>query len=124
MRQRIRRLVYVVFGHLFLVVGIIGVVVPLLPTTPFILLACFCYERGSPKFHAIVLENKYVGPYVRNWKQNGSIPLRAKIVAVSMIVLSIGYIVYAAPLVAVKVIVGTIGICVSAYILTRPSTLQ
>jgi uncharacterized membrane protein YbaN (DUF454 family) len=115
--------VFVVFGHLFLVVGIIGVVVPLLPTTPFILLACCCYERGSPKFHAIVLENKYIGTHVRNWKQNGSIPLRAKIVAVSMITLSIGYIVYAASLVLVKIVIGAIGVCVSAYILTRPSTL-
>lgn len=121
MKQKVRRFVFVVLGHHFLAVGIIGVVVPLLPTTPFVLLACFCYERGSPKFHAVVLENKHIGPYISNWKRNGSIPLRAKCISVSMIVLSIGYIVYAAPIIAVKLSIAAIGICVSGYILTRPT---
>lgn len=122
MKETIRRWVLVTFGHLFLVVGVIGVFLPVLPTTPFILLAAFCYERGSPRFHLLLLENRYVGPYIRNWKESGSIPLRAKVIAVSMIAMSIGWIVYAAPIVVVKVSVAVIGICVSVYILTRPTT--
>ncbi len=123
MKANLRQLCYVALGHLCLVVGIVGVFVPLLPTTPFLLIACFWYERGSSKFHAIVLENKYVGPFVSNWKQNGSIPIRAKILAISMIVLSIGYSVYIAALVLVKVLLTIIGVCVSVYIGTRPASV-
>lgn len=109
-------------GHVLFAVGFVGIFLPLLPTTPFVILAAWCYERGSPRFHALLLENKYVGPYVYNWKRNRSIPLRAKVVAVTMITASIGWTVYAAPLIAVKVVMATIGVCVSAYIVTRPTT--
>lgn len=123
MRQKIRRMAYVCIGHFFLAVGIIGVFVPIiLPTTPFVLLASFCYERGSPRFHRMILENRHVGPYIKNWKENGSIPLRAKVLAVTMITVSIGWIVYAAPLLAVKVAMTVVGVSVSTYILTRPTT--
>lgn len=122
MRQKLRRMAYVGAGHFFLAVGIIGVFLPILPTTPFVLLAAFCYERGSPRFHALLLENRHVGPYIRNWKDHRSIPLRAKVLAVTMITTSVGWIIYAAPLMIVKVSMTVIGMCVSAYILTRPST--
>jgi len=122
MRNKIKSLVLVGLGHFFLLTGFIGVFLPILPTTPFILLAAFCYEQGSPRFHHLMLENKYIGPYIYNWKKNRSIPLRAKILAVTMITTSVGWIVYAAPLMFVKILMAFIAIIVSAYILTRPST--
>lgn len=114
-------MLFLVCGHICLATGTIGIIVPILPTTPFILLACFCYERGSPRFHHALLENKYFGPLITEWKKFGSIPVRAKIIAVAMIVCSIGWVVYAAPILMVKIGVGVVGVCVSAYILTRPS---
>ncbi|MCF7815583.1 MAG: YbaN family protein [Candidatus Pacebacteria bacterium] len=102
-------------------IGVIGIFLPVLPTTPFLLLACFCYERGSPRFHQALLENRYFGPLIVEWKEFGSIPVRAKIIAVTMIVISIGWVVYAAPILMVKVAMLVIGTSVSVYILTRPS---
>jgi len=122
MRQKIRSLAYISSGHIFLVVGAIGVFLPVLPTTPFVLLAAFCYERGSPQLHILLIKNPYVGPHLHNWKRHRSIPLRAKIIAVTMITLSIGWVVYAAPLLLVKILMATIGVSVSVYILTRPTT--
>ena len=117
-------MVYVALGHTFLVIGFVGIFLPVLPTTPFVILACLCYERGSPRFHHALLENKVFGPYIQNWKKNGSIPLGAKVFALTMIITSIGYIVYAAPLIPVKVVMAFVGVSVSLYILTRPTTPQ
>lgn len=121
MRRQISATLYVYLGHFALATGIVGVFLPILPTTPFVILAAYCYERGSPRFHALLLENKYIGSYLNDWKQTGSIPLRAKCLAVTMITLSIGYIVWAAPLLIIKVLMSVIGVSVSAYILTRPT---
>lgn len=122
MLKRTRALTYLAFGHVFLATGLIGVVVPLLPTTPFILLASWCYARGSERAHRWLRENKLFGVYLREWEEYHSIPLKAKVTAVTMITLTSGYIVYAMPVVAVKVSMVVVGVCVSAYLLTRPTT--
>ncbi len=121
MWRRVRMLAYVGFGHFFLVVGFVGMFIPLLPTVPFVLLASWCYSRGSKRLHDCLRNNKFFGTYIREWEQSRSIPVRAKALAVTMIAISISLIVYAAPIVWVKVGMAVIGMCVSAYILTRPS---
>jgi len=57
-------------GTIFLSLGSIGIFVPLLPTTPLVLLAAACYAKSSPKAHQRLLDNKYFGPMLRNWETN------------------------------------------------------
>lgn len=121
MVRKIKLLGYTVLGHLFVAIGGIGIVIPVLPTTPFIILAFACYMRGSMRFQKKILRNQTFGPLIRNWRRYGSIPVTAKVVAVGMIVVSMSLSMYVVPLITVRVILVCIGICVSAYILTRPT---
>ena len=74
-------------GILFLVVGAVGAVLPLLPTTPFVLLAAGCFARSSPRMHAWLLRSELFGPVLRNWEQNRCMPRRARRVSLLMMIL-------------------------------------
>lgn len=78
-------------GTLALALGVVGIFVPLLPTTPFLLLAAALYLRCSPRLYEWLLRQKYLGSYIRDFRENRAIPLRAKILSVAMVWLSIGY---------------------------------
>ena len=80
---------YIILGTISLILGIIGIVVPLLPTTPFLLLTAWFYFRGSPRLYNWLLNQKHLGPYIRNFRENKAIPLRAKIVSVSLLWITI-----------------------------------
>jgi len=75
----IKRLLFVTLGTLFLGVGIVGIVVPILPTTPFLLLATSFYARGSDKFHDWLLNSRILGTYVRHYIDGKGMPLKIKL---------------------------------------------
>lgn len=72
---------YILLGTLSLALGILGIFLPLLPTTPFLLLTAALYFKGSPRLYQWLLTHKYFGPYIRNFRENKAIPLRAKVVS-------------------------------------------
>ncbi len=76
-------------GTVSLALGIIGVVLPGLPTTPFLLLTAACYAKASPKLHARLLNHKLIGPMLRDWEANRSLKRRTKAVAVSMMLIMV-----------------------------------
>jgi len=78
-----------ILGSIALLLGILGVFLPVLPTTPFILLAAACYARASERFHSWLLAHRTFGPTIRNWEQYGSVAPRTKKVAITMMTLSI-----------------------------------
>lgn len=82
------RYLYIVAGFISLALGIIGVVTPVLPTTPFILLSGYCFARGSERFHLWIMGHKYFGPMIRAFRDEKRIPLKAKILATAMIVVT------------------------------------
>lgn len=114
------RTTYVVIGHTSLAIGFVGIFVPLLPTTPFVLLAAVCYSRGSDRFHAWLHGHPRFGPIIHSWHEHRAIGVRAKVVAVVMVVLSITYSFYRldAPWNVVALLVG---VSVLGFILTRPT---
>ena len=83
--------VFRVLGFLFVGIAIIGVILPLLPTTPFVLLAAACFARSSEKWHRWMLANDTFGPMIRNWEKNRCISCRVKLIAIASMVFVGGY---------------------------------
>ncbi len=86
-----RRPIYLSLGFACLLLGGIGVVLPLLPTTPFVLLAAYCFSRSSTRFHQMLLNHRLFGPMIRDWDAHGVIPLKVKLLSSSMMVVMISY---------------------------------
>ncbi len=82
------RLLWLLGGIVFVAVGAIGVILPLLPTTPFLLLAAYCFARSSPGLHDWLLNHRSFGPLISNWDQYGGIDRRSKRIAIVVIVLT------------------------------------
>ena len=85
-RPHWQRGLWLLGGALSLLTGIVGIFLPLLPTTPFVLLAAFCFSRGSQRCETWLLQHPRFGPMVRGWRANRAVPLRAKQLATVMMV--------------------------------------
>ncbi len=72
------RWLWIVSGFAALALAVIGVVLPVMPTVPFVVLAAYCFARGSKRWERWLLAHPVMGPMVRNWRESRSIPLRAK----------------------------------------------
>jgi uncharacterized membrane protein YbaN (DUF454 family) len=116
------RLLFAMAGVLFVAVGTIGVILPLLPTTPFLLLAAYCFARSSPKLHDWLLNHRSFGPLISNWDQYGSIDRRSKCIAMIVILMTLGIsVALGVPWWALASQIVVLAI-VSTFILTRPET--
>jgi hypothetical protein len=78
------RALWLVGGLVALALGIVGAVLPLLPTTPFVILAAFCFARSSPRLHRWLATHRLFGPMIENWARHGAIPRNAKRLALAM----------------------------------------
>lgn len=78
-------------GSLSVGLAVIGIFIPVLPTTPFLLLAAFCFARSSRRCYDWLMHNRWFGPYLRNYREGRGIPLRQKILAITLLWLAIGY---------------------------------
>jgi len=86
-QSRAARLLYGAAGWLSLLLGIIGIFVPGLPTTPFVLLAAACFSKASPRTHQWLLNHRVLGPFIRNWEEHRSLTVRSKCFAIGTMVL-------------------------------------
>lgn len=85
------KILYTIVGTTSLILGIIGIFLPLLPTTPFLLLTAAMYFRSSPRWYHWLIQQKYLGSYIRNSASIKAIPLHAKIAYVSLIWITLSY---------------------------------
>ncbi|WP_417542603.1 YbaN family protein [Methylophaga thalassica] len=88
MKTRIKHLVLICLGWMFVALGIIGVILPLMPTTIFLILALACFTESSPRFHQMLLNHKWFGPPLRQWQQTHSMRRDIKKKAYLIIILS------------------------------------
>lgn len=83
------RLALVLAGSVFVLVGLAGIFLPVLPTTPFLLLAAACYARASRRFYNALLNNRLFGPAILEWQQHRSIAWRTKVTAIALMALTL-----------------------------------
>jgi uncharacterized protein len=87
-RTRIARWLLIVAGALSLALGVLGMLLPLLPTVPFLLLTAACWSRASPRWHRWLLSRPALGPAIERWERERTVPRRTKLTALALIVLS------------------------------------
>ena len=109
-------------GTVFLILGGVGVVLPLLPTTPFLLLAAVCYARSSESWYHWLLHNRWFGSYIRNWHEGKGIPMKTKVLSILFLILTLGYsAAFVVPFLIGKVALIIVAVCVSVHILSLPT---
>ena len=88
------RYLIITAGTISLVFGIIGILLPILPTTPFLLLSAACYARSSQRFYNWLMNNKWFGNYIKNYREGKGIPLKFKIFTISLLWITILFSIY------------------------------
>lgn len=120
--KRAAGLLLKIMGTAFLIIGGVGIVLPLLPTTPFLLLAAVCYARSSERWYRWLLTNRWFGSYIRNWHEGRGIPMKTKILSILFLILTIGYsAAVVVPFFIGKVALIIVAVCVSVHILSIPT---
>jgi uncharacterized membrane protein YbaN (DUF454 family) len=116
------RILFAALGCFFVVVGIVGIFVPLLPTTPFLLLASACFARSSARLHNWLRTHRTFGRLLRDWEDGRGIPLRAKILAIAMMWPSMIYSMFRVGHPALKGMLFVIACGVTIYLWRLPTS--
>jgi len=117
------RFFYKVLGFVFVGLGVLGVFLPLLPTTPLLLVALWAFSRSSRRFHHWLYTHPRFGPRLREWKEHGTVPVKVKVSAISAMLVSLALMVFVAH--AKWYVIATSGALMlvgATYVLSRPSS--
>lgn len=108
-------------GCLSVALGVIGIFLPVMPTTPFLLLAAACFMRTSPKFYNWLVNHPKLGKYIVYYFEGKGIPLKAKVYSIGLMAISMGVTSYIVPVLAVKIALPLVGVLVALYIVRLPT---
>lgn len=122
MVKKITKPILYVLAWISFALGFIGAFLPVLPTTPFMILAAYLFSKSSPRMHSWLTSLPYFGDAIIDWETSKVIRPKAKATAITMIWLMMGAtIIFASISDSLKIMLAVIGVCVSTYILTRKS---
>ena len=116
---RVSRALWVTAGTLSLAIGVVGIAVPILPTTPFVLIAAACYLRGSRRMYDWMIANRYIGGYLRDYMEGRGVSVRAKITSIvvlwTLIALSASF---ATSSTTVRIVLLAVAVAVTVHLVT------
>lgn len=117
------KILLLILGLVSLILGVVGIFIPLLPTTPLLLLSAWCFFRSSKKLYQKLIESKYLGNYIRNFRENKTIPVKTKVFIISLLWLSLTYCIFfvAAEMLWLQIMLAIILIGVTMHILSYKS---
>ena len=127
--QKLVRTLWFIAGTICVVLGAIGIVLPIMPTTPFLLAAAACYYKSSPRMHRWLLNNKWFGEYIRNYTEGKGLTKKTKIIALIVLWVTIGFstvsmlnrLLPETLVLQMQIIMVIVAIAVSAHILRLPT---
>jgi uncharacterized membrane protein YbaN (DUF454 family) len=116
----VRRAALLICGTLSLALGVIGIFVPLLPTTCFLLVAAWCYARSSQRLYDRLMRARWIGNYLRRYRDERAIPIHVKVASLVMMWITIGYSVAVFPNIAVRVALLVTAVAVTWHLYRLP----
>ncbi|PTT80386.1 DUF454 domain-containing protein [Pelomonas sp. HMWF004] len=122
MRQAAGRLLWRALAVLSLVLAVVGAVLPVLPTVPFLILAAWAGGKGWPALEAWLLNHPHYGPGIRRWRERGAVPRKAKWLATCMMTLSAVLLALSSAPLTVKIVVPVVMAIVATWLWRRPET--
>jgi len=112
---------YLLIGWTFTGLGFVGAFLPILPTTPFLLVAVWAFSKSSPKLKRWLFTHPRFGPHIRNWFERGAINKKAKILALSMMLFSVGFSALVSDNIYIPITLALIMVATATFIVTRPN---
>jgi uncharacterized membrane protein YbaN (DUF454 family) len=113
------KLLLMIAGTIFVGLGVIGIFLPVIPATPFLLLAAACYARSSRRFYCWLLNNRWFGVYIKNYRQKKGMPLKMKILTVALLWLTILIsVIFVVQSLTLRIVLIIIAIGVSVHLLS------
>jgi uncharacterized membrane protein YbaN (DUF454 family) len=119
-----KRILYIAAGTLCVALGIIGIFLPLMPTTVFLLLAAYFYSRSSDRFYQMLVSNRYLGTYIHNYRAGHGMTMRHKVNSVTMLWLTVGISLWLLQSFALKILLFLIASSVSIFLLRFVKTYR
>ncbi len=119
-----RRPLLFALGLVCTALGVVGAVLPLVPTTPFLLLATACFARSSPRWHARLIESRMFGPYLRQWQTDRTIPRAAKRKAYLVVVATFGLSIAVTDSAFARAFLPFLGLCLLVFLRWLPTTKE
>ncbi len=121
-KNKLARSLFFLAGTITFALGAVGVVFPILPTTPFLLISLACYVRSSERMSHWLLNNKYFGSYLKNYKEGKGIPMKTKLFAISVLWITIAFsALVLVPILAVKIILFVVATAVTVHLVRLPT---
>lgn len=118
MNKNFKKYFYITTGSLALILGTIGIFLPVLPTVPFLLLALFCFSRSSEKAYQFIINNKYFGKTIKDYKEGRGLSIAVKIRAIIYVSVGIGFSIYKIQNLHLKIFLAIILLAVVTHIAT------
>ena len=115
--ENLKKKIYICIGLLSVALGIIGAFLPVMPTVPFLLVALFCFERSSKKYHDMILNNKYFGKVLRDYYEGKGLTTSVKIKAILFLTCGIGFSFYKVQHLHLRIILVVIWLVVTLHII-------
>lgn len=115
--KNIKKYIFIALGTIALVLGVVGIFIPFLPTTPFLLVTAFFYLRSSESLYHWLINHRVLGRYVSDYLKYRAVSRKTKIVALATLWPSLGMTIYFVPLLPVKILLASIGTVVSVHII-------
>ena len=120
-KNKVIKALLLFIGWLSVILGVIGIFLPVMPTTPFLLLAAACFMRTSPKFYQWLVGHPKLGKYLVYYLEGKGIPLKAKIYTIALMTISMSVTCYLVPIIEVQILLPLIGVLVALYIVRQPT---